>query len=200
MGTTARALEPPAVGAGTVHWAEGLDDAGLDPQAHPRPGATRAFAAPADAWAVGHAPAFAIVLLKGTLWQGNAGCGAIHRSPVLTGASALGAAAATFWPWMPCGRPCPLSEEHPPRAIHRPSAMRHWRSQDATTPCPARLVPGLGPGSGIVLSPAGFAIGRGPRAPGARPPRARGGIAQSGCGRTGGGDRAGESRRQHHRL
>ncbi len=31
--------------------------------------------------AIGRAPAFAIVLLKGTLWQGNAGRGAIHRSP-----------------------------------------------------------------------------------------------------------------------
>ena len=61
---------------------EWLDDAGLDPQPHPRPGAARSFAAPADASAIGRAPAFAIVLLKGTLWQGNANRGAIHRSPV----------------------------------------------------------------------------------------------------------------------
>jgi hypothetical protein len=61
---------------------EWLDDAGLDPQPCPSPGARPSFAAPAEASAIGRAPAFAVVLLKGTLWQGNAGRGAIHRSPV----------------------------------------------------------------------------------------------------------------------
>lgn len=61
---------------------EWMDDAGLDPQPSPSPGARQSFAAPADASAIGRAPAFAMVLLKGTLWQGNAGRGAIHRSPM----------------------------------------------------------------------------------------------------------------------
>ena len=41
-----------------------------------------------DANAVGRAPACSLILLKGTLWQGNAGRGAIHRSPAVTEAEA----------------------------------------------------------------------------------------------------------------
>ena len=36
-----------------------------------------------DPAAIGSAPPFSIVLLKGSLWQGNAGRGAIHRSPAI---------------------------------------------------------------------------------------------------------------------
>lgn len=41
-----------------------------------------------DAAGIGEVPPFAIALLKGELWQGNAGQGAIHRSPRLTATDA----------------------------------------------------------------------------------------------------------------
>jgi hypothetical protein len=56
---------------------EWLDDAGLERAALPGSAADR----PPD----GRAAAGDIVLLKGSLWQGNAGRGAIHRSPAPDG-------------------------------------------------------------------------------------------------------------------
>jgi len=41
-----------------------------------------------DAEGIGDVPPFAIALLKGELWQGNAGRGAIHRSPQLAATEA----------------------------------------------------------------------------------------------------------------
>lgn len=37
-----------------------------------------------DNAAIGRAPGYSLVLLKGSLWQGNAGRGAIHRSPAVS--------------------------------------------------------------------------------------------------------------------
>ena len=54
---------------------EWLDDGSCDwdPNLHRR--------TPPSGAPVGQAPAFAVTLLKGCLWQGNAGRGTIHRSP-----------------------------------------------------------------------------------------------------------------------
>jgi hypothetical protein len=50
-----------------------LPDAGVDRQ--------RLQEVPGDYPAVAEAPAFAVVLLKGSAWPGNESRGAIHRSP-----------------------------------------------------------------------------------------------------------------------
>lgn len=42
-------------------------------------------------------PAFAVALLKGSLWQGNAGRGAVHRSPAVTEAPRILAALDAGW-------------------------------------------------------------------------------------------------------
>ncbi|MGF1547717.1 MAG: DUF1826 domain-containing protein [Thiotrichales bacterium] len=41
-----------------------------------------------DPAGIGRAPPFAVVLLKGALWQGNTGRGAIHRSPAVAAGEA----------------------------------------------------------------------------------------------------------------
>jgi len=51
-----------------------------------------------DQAAIHSAPTFAVVLLKGSLWQGNAGKGVIHRSPQIEdGSSRVLVAMDAIW-------------------------------------------------------------------------------------------------------